>query len=61
MIGVCKALQGNIRDEIRVLEEAILRRETEGYRDAANWYRPSCLRCICKSSREIKSPRYRSY
>jgi hypothetical protein len=30
MIGVCKVLQGNIRDGIRFLEEAILRRETGG-------------------------------
>ena len=39
MIGVCKVLQGNIRSGIHFLEEAILRRETEGYRDAADWYR----------------------
>ena len=39
MIGVCKVLQGNIRNGIHFLEEAILRRETEGYRDAADWYR----------------------
>ena len=39
IIGVCKVLQGNIRDGIHFLEEAILRQETEGYRDAADWYR----------------------
>ena len=38
IIGVCKVLQGNIRDGIRLLEEAILRREND-YRDAADWYR----------------------
>ena len=30
IIGVCKALQGNIKDGIRIIEEAILRREREG-------------------------------
>ena len=39
IIGVCKALQGNIKDGIRIIEEAILKREREGYRDAADWYR----------------------
>jgi hypothetical protein len=39
VVGVCKVLQGNIRGGIRFLEEAILRREEEGYRVAADWYR----------------------
>jgi hypothetical protein len=39
IIGVCKVLQGNIRDGIHFLEEAILRREKEGYRAGADWYR----------------------
>ena len=39
IFGVCKALQGNIKDGIRIIEEAILKREREGYRDAADWYR----------------------
>ena len=39
IVGVCKVLQGNIRGGIRFLEEAILRRENEGYRVAADWYR----------------------
>jgi hypothetical protein len=39
MIGVSKVLQGNIESGIHFLEEAILRRETEGYRDAADGYR----------------------
>ena len=39
IIGVCKALQGKIKDGIRIIEEAILKREREGYRDAADWYR----------------------
>nr|WP_256470194.1 AAA family ATPase [Bradyrhizobium sp. 157] len=38
-IGVCKVLQGHIRHGIRLLEEAISRREKEGYRTAADWYR----------------------
>jgi class 3 adenylate cyclase len=38
IIGVSKIIQGNIRDGIRSLEEAILRREKEGYRAVANWY-----------------------
>jgi len=35
-IGVCKILQGNIRDGIHLLEEAILRHEKGGYRTAAD-------------------------
>jgi class 3 adenylate cyclase len=41
IIGVCKVLQGNIGDGIHWIEEAILRREKEGYRDAVDWYRGS--------------------
>jgi class 3 adenylate cyclase/tetratricopeptide (TPR) repeat protein len=39
IIGLSKILQGKIREGIRFIEEAILRREKEGYRDAADWYR----------------------
>jgi tetratricopeptide (TPR) repeat protein len=39
ILGVCKVLEGNIREGINFLEEAILRREKEGYRSAAGWYR----------------------
>ena len=39
IFGVCKILQGNIRDGLRLIEEAILRREKEGYRDMADWSR----------------------
>jgi hypothetical protein len=39
IIGLCKILQGNIRAGIQFLEEAILRREKEGYRFIADWYR----------------------
>ena len=41
IFGVCKILQGNIRDGLRLIEEAILRREKEGYRDMADWSRLS--------------------
>ena len=37
--GVCKVLQGNIGEGIDFIEDAILRREKEGYRDIADWYR----------------------
>ena len=39
IIGVCKVLQQNIKEGIRWLEEAILKRDKEGYRAAAGWYR----------------------
>jgi class 3 adenylate cyclase/tetratricopeptide (TPR) repeat protein len=39
ILGVSEVLQGNIRYGIRLLEEAILRREKEGYRAAADWCR----------------------
>jgi class 3 adenylate cyclase len=38
-IAVCNVFEGNIRKGIRLLEEAILKREREGYRNAADWYR----------------------
>jgi hypothetical protein len=38
-IGVCKVLQGDIRGRIRFIEEAILKREKEGLRGSADWYR----------------------
>jgi tetratricopeptide (TPR) repeat protein len=39
IIGVSKVLLGNIREGIRWIEDAILRQEKSGYRDAADWYR----------------------
>ena len=39
IFGACKILQGNIRDGLRLIEEAILRREKEGYRFMADWSR----------------------
>jgi len=39
VVGVCKVLQGNIADGIHCIEEAIFRRDNEGYRDCADWYR----------------------
>ena len=39
IFGVCKILRGNIRDGLRLIEDAILRREKEGYRDMADWSR----------------------
>ena len=36
---MCKLLQGDIRNGIRFLDETILRREKEGYRDHADWDR----------------------
>ena len=38
-VGVCKVLQGNISEGIHFIEHAILKRESEGYRVAADWYR----------------------
>jgi len=38
-IGVCKVLQGNIREGIRFLEGAVSKREDEGYQATADWYR----------------------
>jgi hypothetical protein len=39
IFGACKMLQGNIRDGLRLIEEAILRREKEGLRAMADWSR----------------------
>jgi tetratricopeptide (TPR) repeat protein len=39
IIPVGKVFQGNIREGVRLLEEAISRREKEGYRTTADWYR----------------------
>jgi tetratricopeptide (TPR) repeat protein len=38
-VGVCKVLQGNISEGIRLIEQAILKRENEGYRGVADWFR----------------------
>jgi class 3 adenylate cyclase len=38
-VGVCKVLQGNISEGIHFIEHAILKRESEGYRVAADWFR----------------------
>ena len=39
VVGVCKVLQGNMSEGIHFIEHAILNRESEGYRVAADWYR----------------------
>ena len=39
ILGVCKVLQGNFGQGIHWIEDAILRREKEGYRGVADWYR----------------------
>lgn len=39
IVGVCKVLQGNISEGIRIVEKAILRHDNEGYQGAADWYR----------------------
>jgi len=39
VMAIGKVLQGNIGEGIRLLEEAISKREKEGYRVAADWYR----------------------
>ncbi len=39
IIGVSQVLQGNISKGIYWLEDAILRRDAEGYRACADWYR----------------------
>jgi hypothetical protein len=39
IIGVCKVLQGDIRNGINFIKEAVLRRERDGYQFCADWYR----------------------
>ena len=39
IIGVAQVIQGNVGRGIRSLQEAISKRESEGYRAAADWYR----------------------
>ncbi|MBK5650678.1 MAG: AAA family ATPase, partial [Rhizobium sp.] len=39
ILGVSKVIQGDISKGIRLLKEAISKRENEGYRAAADWYR----------------------
>jgi hypothetical protein len=39
IIGICKVLQGSIKEGINQIESAILNREKEGYRDVADWLR----------------------
>ncbi len=39
VVGVCKIFRGHFAEGIRFIEQAILRREQEGYQDAADWYR----------------------
>jgi hypothetical protein len=39
IIGVCRILRGSISDGVRLIEEAILKREREGYWGASDWYR----------------------
>ena len=39
VLGVCKVLDGHIKDGIRLIEEAIETQENKGYRAVAGWYR----------------------
>ena len=39
MLGLCRVMQGNIGGGIKTIEDAILMRDKEGYRTAADWYR----------------------
>jgi hypothetical protein len=39
VLGVCKVLDGHIKDGIRLIEEAIAIQENKGYRAIADWYR----------------------
>jgi hypothetical protein len=39
IVGVCRVFEGSIGDGIRLIEEAISKREREGYRDTSDWYR----------------------
>jgi hypothetical protein len=39
IFGLCKALERDLGGGIRLLEDAILRRENEGYQRAADWCR----------------------
>jgi hypothetical protein len=39
VLGVCRVLQGEIGNGIRLLEQAIIARETDGYIDLADWSR----------------------
>jgi hypothetical protein len=40
LVGVAKVLNGNITEGVNWIEQAILRREQEGARHFADWYRP---------------------
>ena len=39
VLGVCRVLQGEIGNGIRLLEQAIIAREKDGYSDLADWSR----------------------
>ncbi len=39
VLGVCKVLEGRVKDGIRLIEEAIETQENKGYRTVADWYR----------------------
>ena len=39
VLGVCRVLQGEIGNGIRLLEQAIIAREKDGYNDLADWSR----------------------
>ena len=39
VLGVCRVLDGHIKDGIRTIEEAIQIQEKEGYHDVTDWYR----------------------
>ena len=62
IFGVCKILQGNIRDGLRLIEEAILRREKEGYRSMADWTRLNLAEIYLQFiAGNEKLPPYRPY
>ena len=53
-ISLCKILEGDIRDGIHLLEEAIVKLESEGYRGAVR-FAVTWPRFICKSSPEMRN------
>ena len=60
VLVVSQVLQGNVSKGICLLEDAIARREKEGYRRNADCFRFSLSECIYKLSREMKNHASRS-
>ena len=58
---VCKILQGNIRDGLRLIEEAILRREKEGYRAMADLSRLNLAEIYLQIIAGNEKPPYRPF